>query len=83
MLSRSSSPESIPSASISSEVITETGKAPVILAPLIWEPTTTTSSTSEAFASSLSCAETANGINKINDKEYYKVDYYKKSTKQN
>ena len=50
--------------------MTETGKAPVILAPLIWEPTTTTSSTSEAFASSLSCAETANGINKINDNKY-------------
>ena len=63
MLSNSSSPESIPRASISSDEITDTGSAPVIFAPLICEPTTTTSSTSESFE--LSC-ENTNGVNNIN-----------------
>ena len=48
---KSSSPDSIAKLSISSAVITETGKAPVILAPLICDPTTTTSSTSESDSS--------------------------------
>jgi len=51
MLSNNSSPESTPRASISSAVITDTGSAPVIFAPLICDPTTTTSSTSAAFSS--------------------------------
>ena len=51
MLSNNSSPESIPKASISSDEIIDTGRAPVILAPLICDPTTTTSSTSESFFS--------------------------------
>ena len=50
ILSKSSSPESTPSASISSDEIIETGRAPVILAPLICDPTTTTSSTSDAVS---------------------------------
>ena len=48
MFSIKSSPESTPIASMSSLERIETGKAPVILAPLIWLPVTTTSSTSSA-----------------------------------
>ena len=51
MLCISSSPDSIPSPSISSEVIIDTGNDPVIFAPLICEPTTVISSTSEFAAS--------------------------------
>jgi hypothetical protein len=47
ILATSSSPDSIPRASISSDVIIDTGSEPVIFAPLICEPTTTISSTSE------------------------------------
>ena len=47
----SSSPDSTAKLSISSAVITVTGKEPVILAPLICDPTTTTSSTSELDSS--------------------------------
>ena len=48
MFSIKSSPESTPIASMSSLERIETGKAPVILAPLIWLPVTTTSSTSSS-----------------------------------
>ena len=47
----SSSPDSIAKLSISSAVMTVTGRAPVILAPLICDPTTTTSSTSDSDSS--------------------------------
>ena len=47
MLSSRSSPESAAIASMSMPVITETGKAPVILAPLICDPVTTISSTAD------------------------------------
>ena len=46
----SSSPDSTPMPSISSDVITVTGRAPVIFAPLICDPVTTISSTSEALS---------------------------------
>ena len=48
MFSSKSSPESTPIASISALDMTETGKAPVIFAPFIWLPVTTTSSTSSS-----------------------------------
>ena len=65
MLSNNSSPESIPRALISSAVIIDTGSAPVIAAPLICEPTTTTSSTS--LLSVVSCAKIAIGKIKAKD----------------
>lgn len=52
---KSSSPDSTAKPSMSSDVMIETGSAPVIFAPLICEPTTVTSSTSEALA--VSCAK--------------------------
>ena len=66
----SSSPDSTPRLSMSSAVMTVTGSAPVIFAPLICEPTTTTSSTSESPDSSESCAYTRNGSNMINEYKY-------------
>ena len=56
MFSNNSSPESTPKDSISSNSITETGKEPVILAPLICEPVTVISSTS-LLADASSCAK--------------------------
>ena len=49
---KSSSPDSTPIPSISSVEITVTGRAPVIFAPLICDPTVTTSSTSETDSES-------------------------------
>ena len=70
MFSSKSSPESTPRASISSAEITDTGRAPVIDAPLICEPTTTTSSTSE-IASASSCANTVvTGISSASKKKF-------------
>ena len=54
---------------MSSADSTVTGSASVIEAPLIWEPTTTTSSTSEL---ELSCAITATGISNAKEKIYFK-----------
>ena len=48
-----SSPDSTPIPSMSSLVMTVTGRAPVIFAPLICDPTVTTSSTSEAASESI------------------------------
>ena len=66
-----SSPSLTPRASISSAERTVTGSASVIDAPLICEPTTTTSSTSES-ESSLSWATTARGSNKTSENKYFK-----------
>ena len=57
MFSNNSSPESTPKDSISSNSITETGKEPVILAPLICEPVTVISSTSLLADAASSCAK--------------------------
>ncbi len=57
MFSNSSSPESTPKASMSSNSMTETGSEPVIFAPLICDPVTVISSTSlEALSAASSCA---------------------------
>ena len=62
MFSIKSSPESTPSASMSAPVRIETGKAPVIFAPLIWLPVTTTSSTSSAENKANGDSKAANTI---------------------
>ena len=68
--STNSSPSLTPKASISSALKTVTGSASVIDAPLICEPTTTTSSTSESV---LSCAIAATGRSNAKEKIYFKL----------
>ena len=72
MFSSRSSPESTPMASISSLEIIDTGRAPVIFAPLICDPTTTTSSTSLSFVES-SCANATKDSGRTNRPKAYLI----------